>query len=72
MSGALEYIKHKLVLFLGYAYKTLTLYFLLVSVHRFSIHHGGWINDFIVFLMLSCIPVLLFGFRHLRHGREVP
>jgi len=44
--------------FLAYAYKTLSLSFLFVSVLRFLFHNGGWINYFIIFLALSSVFAL--------------
>lgn len=56
------------VSFLAYAYRTLCLTFLVLSVLRFSVHDGGWFNFSVVFLILSCPFVLVLIFRLLRKG----
>jgi hypothetical protein len=61
-------LQQRLADVLAYAYKTLVLYFFLISLIRFSAHDGGWINEFIVFLILSCGLALVLVFHRLRRG----
>ncbi len=67
MSGISARLRQWLVGFLAYAYKTLVLCFLFLSVIRFIFHDGAWFNDFIVFLLLSCGFALVPVFRRLRY-----
>jgi len=59
-------LQRRLANVLAYAYMTLALYFLFLSVLRFIFHDGGWINWFIVFLILSSAFALVLVFRRLR------
>jgi hypothetical protein len=66
MSAVRRRVQQRVADFLVFAYKTFALYFLFISVLLFSIHSGGWINYFIVFLMLSSAFALVPAFRLLR------
>lgn len=66
MKGIPDRLQQRLVNVLAYAYKTLALFFLFVSVIRFLSRDGGWINHFIVFLTLSCAYALVLVFHRLR------
>ena len=66
--SAIARLEQKLVNVLAYAYKTLCLYFLIFSVLRFVIRNGGWINDFLVFLILSSAYGLVPLFRRVRRS----
>ncbi len=44
--------------FTAYAYRSLALFFLIAAALRLASRDGGWINDFLVFLIL-CSPLLL-------------
>jgi len=68
MSGVPGRLQRRLANVLAYAYKTLALFFFFVSLIRFLSRDGGWINDFIVFLILSCAFALVLVFRRLRRG----
>jgi hypothetical protein len=66
MRGIPGRLQQRLVNVSAYAYKTLALYFLFFSTLRFLFHDGGWINEFIVFLILSCAFALALVFRRFR------
>lgn len=70
MSGVPGRLQRIFVNVFAYAYKTLALYFLFVSLIRFLFHNGGWINEFMVFLLLSCAFALALVFRRLRRRKE--
>jgi hypothetical protein len=56
---------------LVYAYKTLVLFFLFISALRLIFYDGGWINDFIVFLILSCPIALVPVYRRLQRKQRI-
>lgn len=62
MSATPGRLQQILVDVFAYAYKALVLYFFVFSVLRFIFHDGGWINELMVFLILSCgfAPGLVF------------
>lgn len=64
-------LKQRLVHVLAYAYTTLALYVLFRTVLRLLFHDGGWINEFLVFLMLSGPFALVPIFRRLRRKQLV-
>lgn len=66
MSEIPRRLQRRLANVLAYAYKTLAMYFLFFSVLRFIFHDGGWINWFMVFLILSSAFPLVLVFRRLR------
>ena len=66
MSEIPKRLQRRLANVLAYAYKTLAMYFLFFSVLRFTFHDGGWINWFMVFLILSSAFPLVLVFRRLQ------
>lgn len=68
MSGIPITLQRRFADFAAFAYKTLVLYFLFFSLLRLAFHDGGWINEFIVFLILSCPFALVPVFRRLRRS----
>jgi cation transport ATPase len=66
MSGIPGRLQQRLVDLSVYAYKALALYFLFFSVLRFIFHNGGWVNEFIVFLILSCPFAIVLAIRRMR------
>ena len=57
---------------LAYAYRSLVLYVLFISVLLLIVDDGGWINYFIVFLVLSSPLALALVCRRLRRKRTEP
>ena len=72
MSKSPGSLQRRLVNVLAFAYKTLTMYFLFFSVLRFILQDGGWINWFMVFLILSSAFALVLVFRRLRQQQLEP
>jgi len=66
MSAVADSLGRKLANFAIYAYQTLVLSFFIMSVLRFSTCEGGWINEFIVFLILSSAFAIAPIYRSLR------
>ena len=70
MSAIVDSLGRKLANFAIYAYQTLVLSFFFMSALLFSTREGGWINEFIVFLILSSAFAIAPIYRRLRKEPE--
>jgi len=66
MSALAGRLRRGVLGFSGYAYRSLALFFLLMALLRLAMRDGGWINDFLVFLILCSPLVLMLAYRRLR------
>lgn len=66
MNAIAARLRLRLANFAIYAYRTLVLSFFILFLLRFSARDGGWINEFIVFLILLSAFAIAPGYRRLR------
>lgn len=71
MSAISAGLGRKLANFGIYAYQTLVLSFFVMSLIRFSARDGGWINEFIIFLILLSALAIAPAYRRLRRKQTL-